>query len=378
MKTIRRAVNLTVLLPFLAHSASTIQDLDAANGPVSYAGSTVDNVFVAGTRPDTHEIPPQNLGPFSLVIVPGPTLAANAPALAAFNRAALAWAARIADPITVTINADLAPLGAGILGSTSATILQAGYNTLRNQMVTDAADEPNNIIMASTPTAAQFSVLMPAGRTLTGNLLGTKANLKAMGFAGLDGTFGVSDGNITFSTGFAFDYDHSNGVTPGTYDFETVAAHEIGHVLGFISFLDSIDTGATSVSPFALDLLRFRNNVAGQDPATSGDFTTFPRHLVPNPDAITDGINDPEWRMSTGVNGGDGRQGSHWKSDELTGVFIGLMDPTLDAGVFYGPGDPDFRSLDLIGYEVAPIPEPGSVSLLLLSGVLFQIFRRRR
>src|SRR4051812_1087010 len=50
---------------------------------------------------------PSNLGTFNIVIVPGAGLASNAPALAAFNRAALAWSSRISDPITVTINADL-------------------------------------------------------------------------------------------------------------------------------------------------------------------------------------------------------------------------------------------------------------------------------
>jgi hypothetical protein len=376
-----------VLLPSVwpmtggAQITGLIGNVGTADAPVSYAGNLVDNVLVtppSGLGLTAYETPPVNLGSFSLVIAPGATLSGNAAALAAFNRAANLWAARISDPITITINADMAALGVGIIGSTSSTILQAGYNTIRNQVVADAANETDDSIMAATPTAAQFTAVMPAGRSLSGNIVATKANLKALGFTGLDGTFGVSDASITFSTAFAFDFDNSDGVSSGTVDFETVAAHEIGHALGFVSFVDSIDGGATSVSPFTLDLLRFGNNIVGQDPATSGDFTIFSRNLVPGADGITDAINDPELRMSTGLTGGDGRQASHWKADELTGTLIGLMDPTLANGVFYGPTFADFRALDLIGYEIAPVPEPGTLSLLALSGAAFVALRRRR
>jgi len=53
-------------------------------------------------------LPPLNLGTFDIVINAGATPAGNAAALAAFNRAAQAWEAHIADSIPVTVNADLA------------------------------------------------------------------------------------------------------------------------------------------------------------------------------------------------------------------------------------------------------------------------------
>jgi len=361
----------------------------AEESALSVAGDLVDNVLVprpAGQSLGEVSVPPVNLGTFDIVIVPGATLAGNAAALAAFNRAALAWEARISDPIVITINADLASLGAGIIGSTSSVVLQAGYTAIRDSMVADSVGEADDTIVASLPTAGQFLATVPSvpASSLSGNLLGTKANLKALGFAGLDVSFGVSDASITFSTNFSFDFDNSNGVGAGLMDFETVAAHEIGHALGFFSIVDSVNAGQTSISPNTLDLFRFANGTAN-DPTTAANFTTFARNLVPGTNAINDEINGaiPELGMSTGLTssfaGTDGRQASHWKADELTGNFIGIMDPTLAFGQFYGPQDTDFRALDLIGYEVVqvPIPEPSALSALLLGGALLAGRSRR-
>ena len=308
---------------------------------------------------------------FDIVIAPGPALAGNGLALAAVNRAAAAWEARISDPITITIDADFAALGGSTLALGGSVNLQASYNTVRNQLVADAANEADDAVVGFLPTAAQFSAILPAGRSWSGNVLGTKANLKAMGFAGLDGVFGASDGTVTFNSSMTFDFDSSDGVTAGTVDLQTLAAHYIGQVLGFASAVDAVNGGATSVSPMVLDLFRFTDNVAGQDPATNAEFTFFPRNLTPGASVVTDDLAH-EYAMSTGTAnagfpGTDGHEAGNWKADELSGTTLGVMDPTLATGVAYGPSEADFRALDLIGYEVAPVPEP-TVALLLFGG----------
>ncbi len=113
---------------------------------------------------------------------------------------------------------------------------------------------------------------------------------------------------------FGFDYDNSDGVTG--IDFESVALHEIGHSLGFISSVDFIDTRPEPlvVNVFPLDLFRF--NIANT-PSNAAGFTSFPRELRPGQSSVTSDTSS-SWLMSTGVIQGDGRQASHWKDSRGT------------------------------------------------------------
>jgi len=293
------------------------------------------------------------VGSFDIQISAGANLAANPEAVAAFNRAAAQWESFIADPVTVAIDADLATLDPTTLGSASNPLVFSSFNVIRNQVVNDAAAEADDAIVASLPTAAQFDAVMPAGVTLGPSLLLTKANAKALGF----GVPGGADSTITFNQGFTFDFDTSDGVTAGTIDFESVAAHEIGHALGFTSAVDAINEFAaiTVASPHVLDLFRFPSS-GPNDPADAAQFTTADRTLVPGQDASFDSVAD-EWRFSTGTTnpaypGTDGRQASHWKDNTLTGTLIGTMDPTLTAGTSFHLTRADLRSLDLIGWDI--------------------------
>lgn len=335
--------------------------------------------------------PPLNLGSFDINIVAGSGLVANAAAVAAFDRAAAQWEARIADPITVNINANLGTLPSGVLASAGSVALQGDFNFIRNAMANDSAAEPDDAINAFLPTAATFVAAVPSGFGLTGLLTANKANLKALGFAGLDATFGESDATITFSNGFGFDFDNSNGVNG--IDFETVAAHEIGHALGFISVVDSVaslvEAGRTAnVSPTTMDLYRFADGLAGSDPLTPADFAVNARDLRPGGVPIFDEVipvgfgPDAEEMLSRGLSGAvgsgfDGRQASHWRDDAFTGRTIGIMDPTLAAGQVIRVMETDFRALDLIGYDIL-IPEPASLALLGGGGLLLLARRHRR
>lgn len=330
---------------------------------------------------------------FSININAGPTLAAMPEALAAFQRAAQQWTSVFSNPITVTIDADMADLGTtGIIGQSNAVSLMAPYDVIRNQVVASAAMEgSHDALAAALPTASQFQVAVPQGFTLSGYLYSTKANLKAVGFEGLDADFGASDGTIEFNSQFPFTYNRSGGVAAGTIDFESVAAHEIGHELGFMSSVDDIDyakaTSQTgSFMPTILDLYRFSASGANH-PTTVGQFTTLPRELAPgyeenfigSKDISAGTLADSEYAMSTGYYTGDGQQASHWKESYFTGNYIGIMNPTIGYGEIHPITDADIRALDLIGY--ATVPEPGFFVLLggaAMCSIVFAWNRRGR
>jgi hypothetical protein len=359
---------------FIAPVVSATEFIRVYSDDIESAQGSSDSGTGSGFTPV--EVPNSNLGSFNISINASPSLSSNSAALAAFNRAAQQWMAKIADPVTINIDAGLAVLGGNTIGSTSSVFLQGNYATIRGAMVADGANETDDGITAFLPST--LSAQLPSGITLSGNMVATKANLKALEFTGLDTLFGSTDATITFNSNFNFDYDNTDGVGAGLVDFETVAAHEIGHALGFVSIVDTVDSARAnsqtgSISPMPLDLYRFDENTAS-DPATNQQFNTFARELNSGTTSNFDEIAN-EWRMSTGVSTGDGRQASHWKDDSLFGSLIGIMDPTLPNAVIEMVSGSDLRALDLIGYEI--VPEPSSVLLALMCSTALVRIRRR-
>ena len=303
----------------------------------------------------------------------GPGLGSNQQAKDAFDRAAARWSAVLNDAVTINIDVDIASMGGGILGQSLSMMMQGGYNTVRDLVAAGGEPAPSwgyareAALLPNLPTGAQFTAYLPDGFSMDGWAWLSKANYRALG-----GSVTGSDGAITLSSDFAWDYDTSDGIDGNKYDFEGIAVHEIGHILGFMSEVDYVDMvlslglTADDVWPRPLDLFRFYS----VDLNSSGfDFTSTQRDLTPGyPHSFYYG--DGSVSMSTGAFAGDGYQASHWKDN----LDLGIMDPTVAMGELLEISDNDLIALDLIGWDA--IPEPTGLCLLAIGAAA--LLRRRR
>lgn len=310
----------------------------------------------------------------------------NASADAAFQAAGNLWSSVLTDNVTVNINVGFTALGAGILGSTGSTKGTVLYSDFSSVLAADQTSAFDDIAVDHLSTGSSFGMLIngtfnnPNGFGSTTYYLDqdgdannskitlTTANAKALGFYVDPAVFGAYDANITFSSSFTWDFNDADGITAGAFDFIGIAAHEIGHALGFISGVDILDDESpngttyypddqfTYVSP--VDLFRYST-----DSIALGviDWTADTREKYFSIDGGTTAL----VTFATGKVHGDGRQASHWEDN----LGLGLMDPTASSGEFLKITANDLIAFDVIGWDLRlisqTVSEPSILTLLL-------------
>ena len=299
---------------------------------------------------------PQHL---TIVLRATANLDANAPAKAAFIRAAQTWESLITSPATIYIDADVGVKNfdqdwePGVLGATSSPSFTVDYTKVRSTLTGVANTPAKQTVYNALP---QSSVPIDTGTGSATAVSVSNSIARAIGLADPTAQSKDSAARIGFNSTVNYDYDASDGVSGR--DFQSVATHEIGHALGFTS-----RSGAANPTPAMWDLYRFRSGT------TSGSFTTAQRimtvggatansqyYFVPgiNEIGLSDGGPNGE-----STNNADGNQSSHWRQASLNFGYIGIMDPRLPLNTTRPIMPADTDALNIFGYNsnlVVPNP----------------------
>lgn len=311
-------------------------------------------------------------------------------ALAGFQAAGNLWSSLFTDNVTVNIDIGFESLEAGVLGQTLSQSKVFSYSDIENALRGDRTSSDDETAVANLPGVGgaftflgteedgAFEIDGIDGLSIDNAFLDVNtANAKALGLLANDGS---ADATITFNSDFNFDFDRSNGIDGSSFDFIGIAAHEIGHALGFVSGVDTVDffSGSGPGAPLDLDdeaifsvLDMFRHSSDSVFAAYQFDIPvvdlaadTFPKYF-----SIDGGITNLG-EFSSGTFNGDGNQASHWQDNS----GLGLMDPTGDYGELLRISNLDLRAFDAIGWDRQAIPEPGTIlgSLALGAGFLLK------
>lgn len=278
----------------------------------------------------------------------------------AFLKAAAVWESIIQTPISVVVDVDFGlthfgkPFDPDTLGLTHYQVIgdDAYYPTVRSKLISGASSAEEDTLYSLLPTS---SVPTDLGNTL--GVYAPSAVFRALGMIGPIADPAREEEElgppptIGFNSAFEYDFDPSDGIDLDKFNFVSLAEHEIGHLLGFFSVtgLREVFPDDTPVALSVWDLCRFRPGINLES------FGSSPRILSSGGEQVFF-AGRAEVPLSTGRpdhTGGDLQQPSHWKDDLQTGLYIGVMDPTLDLG---GPNPithDDLDALDAMGYQVA-------------------------
>jgi PEP-CTERM motif len=312
-----------------------------------------------------------------------------------FTQAAKFWELMITNNVNVKLNVGFGALNPGVLGSTGSTTNGIGVGVVLPALQATGNSAIDAIAAANLPEtrASAFvggqaidalisapkvdangvvtGVALPLSRVLdadaSANNSGFSANtslMKALGltptYTGANAAIGA-DGTVTFSTGFAWDFDPTNGIDADKFDFIGVAIHEIGHALGFRSGVDTYDNNVNfngNIGNFAVmsiwDIFRYSQQSAAlgvNDWAIGGTSANgdAPFFSIDGGASVYNG----NAFLSTGRTNGDGRQASHWKDNIPGQRQLGVLDPTVARGQQSIIEALDLAAYDAMGWNIS-------------------------
>jgi len=259
--------------------------------------------------------------------------------MSTINSAIAVYQTRFSDPVTVSIRFQESGFG---LGASSTYYASISYSSYRSALVADATTSSDSTALAHLPNV----VNNPVNGNV--NVSVTTANLRALGFP-VSPPSGQADSTISLNTSL-MNLDRLS-INPSKYDLMAIVSHEIDEALGFGSALNGLGNGnpPPTGSVWGMDLYRYDqlgarsfNTIQANQAYFSLDGTTQLARFNQNA-------------------GGDF---SDWFSIDPHTPQV--QDAFGTAGAIPNLGV-ELTGLDVLGYNLLTIPEPSTVSLIVLA-----------
>jgi len=232
--------------------------------------------------------------------------------------------AHFTDPVAIDINVSFANLP-GLLGASSYPLATHTFSDITTALASDGTSADDATAVANLPGAD------PVTGTHTWTI--TPAEEMALGLIPDNGT--TSDGSVRFSNTATFDYDRTDGIAAGAFDFFGIVAHEFTEIMG--RELNAADNSvAFGPGDHPLDLFKFSAAGAREFVGTNVGYFSI--------DGGTTNLDN----FNTSTNGDFG----DWAASAGSDSFLAFSP----SGMVNFVSLTDLRVMDVIGWQVAETP----------------------